>query len=159
MNKLTTFILTILLSSLPVIANAQVNGYLKAFITAEDPETLEYWYDHTADCTWTEVEAKNVIEGVIKRSRIKTEHGAGGPNRVFLNITARCLEITTRGHTAYLDVRFGEYNSVRGSLLYEKSYGNLLTTPSKQFGLNELKTYIENAVTDFVEVNFLSETD
>jgi len=159
MKKLTTFILTILLSSLPVIANAQVNGYLKAFITAEDPETLQYWYSHSPDCPWTEAEAENVIEGVINRSRIKTEHGTGGPNRVYLNSIASCLGVNTMGHTAFLDVRFGEYNSVKGSLLYEESYGGLLTTPSKQYGLNQLKTFIENAVTDFVEVNFLSESN
>ncbi len=70
MKKLTTFILTILLSSLPVIANAQLFDSLKKFITAEDPETLHYWYAHGSDCPWTEAEAKNVIEGVIKRCRI-----------------------------------------------------------------------------------------
>ena len=158
MNKLTTFILTILLSSLPVIANAQIFDGLKKFITAEDPETLHYWYNHGSDCPWTEAEAKNVIEGVIKRSRIKTEHGTGGPNKVYLNTTAGCLA-SSRGYAANFDVMFGDYDLATGALLYEYEYGGLLTTPSKQFGLDSLKTFIENAVTDFVEVNFLSESN
>ena len=154
MNKL---ILTILLSCLPAIANAQLSDSLKAFITADDPETLEYWYTHNNECPWTEAEAENVIEGVIKRSRIKTEHGTGGPNKVYLNNVASCLETNSGGHAVFLNIKFGEYGA-RGSLLYEKSYGGILTMPSKQFGLDSLKIFIEDAVTDFVEVNFLSES-
>jgi len=154
MNKLTTFILTILLSSLPVIANAQVSFKVKTFITATDPETLHYWYTHGSECPWTEAEAENVIEGVIKRSRIKTEHNLGGPNKFYLNTTALCLGTSAGGHAVNFDVKFAT-----GSLLFEHSYGSVLMTSSKQFGLNQLKTYIENAVTDFVEVNFLSESN
>ena len=159
MKKLTTFILTILLSFIPTIANAQLGDLFRAFITADDPETLHYWYRHYSDCPWTEAEAENVIEGVIKRSRIKTAHDLGGPNKVYLNTTARCLGTSAGGHAVNFDVKFGDYDSATGSLLFEYSYGGLLTTPSKQFGLDSLKIYIENAVTDFVEVNFLSESN
>ena len=139
------------------MANAQVSDSLKAFITADDPNTLEYWYTHDSECPWAEEEAKSVIEGVIKRSRIKTEHGTGGPNNVYLNNIARCLEANVGGHVAFFNIMFGDYGA-RGSLLFEKPYGGILTMPSKQFGLESLKSLVEGAVTDFVEVNFLSES-
>jgi hypothetical protein len=42
-------------------------------------------------------------------------------------------------------------------VLYEKPYGGLLSMgkEDKNFALESLKSYIEAAVTDFVEVNFL----
>ena len=60
--------------------------------------------------------------------------------------------------SAFFDIMFGDYGA-RGSLLYEKSYGGILTMSSKQFGLDSLKSSVEDAVTDFIEVNFLSESN
>jgi len=99
-----------------------------------------------------------LIEGVIKRSRIKTAKGLGGPNGFYLNVILSCMTLGSgsqeTGYTVHRQIMYGDY-----PLLYEKDYGgnSLGALTDKQYFLNLLKGGIENAVTDFVEVNFLSE--
>ena len=58
--------------------------------------------------------------------------------------------------SVFFDIKFGE-----GLLLYMRSYGGLLGggNNSKQMFLRSLQTYVERAITDFVEVNFLSDSN
>jgi hypothetical protein len=97
-----------------------------------------------------------VIEGVIKRSRIKTELGVGGPNSLYLNVYVFCTKMTTDrdlGYAVDIDITYGDT-----PVLFDKLYGSLLVgnMDDKQYFLNYLQKYTEEAVTDFVEVNFLS---
>jgi hypothetical protein len=149
--------LLILLLFVSTTATAQLSDQFKKWITAEDPETLEYWYTHDFDCPWSKAEAEEVIAGVIKRSRIKTSHGTGGVNRFYLNTVVQCLESMSvggdlRGYSVNFEIYYGNF-----PVLYEKPYGGLLSMgkEDKNFALESLKSYIEAAVTDFVEVNFL----
>jgi hypothetical protein len=67
-----------------------------------DPNELEYLYaQRGSDCPFTPQEAKNVIEGVIKRSRIRTAEGIGGNNDLYLNIEAICLATETTSGGAF----------------------------------------------------------
>ena len=154
MKKLLT---TIILLCFSVIANAQLSDSFVNFLKVNDPNLLEYYYSHSDECPWTEPEAKQIIEGVIKRSRIRTAHGLGFGNDLYLNIDANCLRLTNGSGYAVV------FNVVDGSfpMLYENPYGGLLASGSnaKSYSLNTFKTMIENAVTDFVEVNFLSDSN
>ena len=154
MNRLTLAALLLCLSG---AANTQIPNSLRAFIKADDPNTLEYYYADNTDCPWTEQEAQSVIEGVIKRSRINTAHGLGGPNNFYLSVVSSCLATGSSsmdtGYSVYHEIMFGDF-----PFLHQKRYGNILSGAmnNNQFYLNALKMYVENAITDFVEVNFLS---
>ena len=158
MKKLLTAITLLCFS---VGADAQLTDRFKAFLKVTDPNELQYLYTHQSpDCPFTSQEAANVIEGVIKRSRIRTALGIGRNNAIYLNIESSCIEDNTTsgrvlGYSVFFDINFGD-----GVMLYAKPYGNLLgggVSSSRQFFLNSLQDYVENAVTDFVEVNFLSD--
>jgi len=150
-----------LLFCFSTIANAQISGNLKAFFKVEDPNTLNYWYSHYDDCPWGEVEAEREIEGVIKRSRLRTEHSVSGSNNLYLNVDVLCLSLESIagnpiGYSVNFEIMYGDY-----PMLYEVRYGNLLSVglDGKQSRLDSLKQFVEKAVTDFVEVNFLSESN
>lgn len=154
MNKLLT---TIILLCFSVGANAQqLPPRYKAFLKVTDPNELPYWYSHDDKCPWTEPEAKQIIEGVIKRSRIRTRHDIGGVNDIYLDNKVFCLDLdNNRGYAVHFNIGYGDY-----PMLYEWAYGGLLTGgTSKFFFLDSLQTMIENAITDFVEVNFLSDSN
>lgn len=154
MNKLAFAVL--LFCSSTVAGAQQLSEQIAAFIKAEDPNALEYWYEQSPDCPWTDREAKNVIEGVIKRSRIKTAEGLGGPNRFNLDVKIRCMIISTgaSGYVVDRRVMFGA-----SPYLFANNYGAIAVgaRSDKQYFLGLLKEDIEIAVTEFVEVNFLSQ--
>lgn len=153
MKRLFFAILLVCFSS---TLNAQVNEGLAIFIKADDPNTLEYFYVHDDTCPWSAEAAENVIEGVIKRSRINTREGLGGPNNFHLNVGVTCIENEGLGHAANLRIHYADL-----PVFHFWAYGSLIMfgADSKQYALDRLKNYIELAVTDFVEVNFLSESN
>jgi len=139
---------------------AQLDDRFADFIRAEDPEVLGYWYSHDDACPWEKGEVTNLIEGIIKRSRIKPEPALGLTNGFYLNIDLACLEASIRarsiGYMFEASVMYGDY-----PMLYEREYGALQVFPNDnpEYGFNNLRSYIEDAVTDFIEVNFLSSED
>lgn len=157
MNKLLT---TLALLCFSVGANAQPTNSELAFLKVDDPNVLEYSYNYTPSCPFTPAEATQIIEGVIIRSRIRTSLGLGGVNDIYLDVSARCLLIGSdtidTGYVINWNISYGDY-----PLIQNFDYGNLVTggLDGKPFFLQRLQTYTENAITDFVEVNFLSDSN
>ena len=154
MNKL---LITITLLCFSVGANAQLDENFKNFLKVTDPNELPYWYSHQDECPWTEPEAEQIIEGVIKRSRIRTRHSINEVSGIYLNVKTICMDVGDNlGYATFFQIEYGAY-----PMLYEKSYGGLLTggSDSKSYFLDRLQTSIEDAITDFVEVNFLSDSN
>jgi hypothetical protein len=155
LNKL---VFTVLLCCFSALANAQqLPSTFNEFVKSSDPNTLEYFnVSETEECPWTFADAVGVIEGVINRSRINT-YGARFSKDPWLKVAYRCIKLgSERGWAVNFDVKFG-----RDKYLFDKDYGNILigSMDSNQFYLDNLKRYVENAVTDFVKVNFLSNSN
>jgi hypothetical protein len=155
MKKLLT---TITLLCFSVGANAQLIDEFKAFLKVTDPNVLEYYYVHDeTECLWAGSEARQIIEGVIKRSRIRTSEGIGGVNEIYLSVYVNCMALSDNfGYAAYFNVKYGDY-----PLLYDRPYGGMLVggINDKSRVLDSLQSMIGDAITDFVEVNFLSDSN
>jgi len=95
-----------------------------------------------------------VIEGVIKRSRIRTGQGLSYTDP-YLDVKTSCLT-AFGGYAIYMQIRFA-----KGFVLWDSNFGGIMTAPEddsgKQYLLNNLRDSLEEAITDFVEVNFLSD--
>lgn len=94
-----------------------------------------------------------MIEGVIKRSRITPGRGLASINDFYLDTSPHCFDLSKtadlEGHVVHFEVMYGDY-----PLFYDKSYGTM-GSGSKEFLLNAFKSFLEDAITDFLEVNFL----
>ena len=157
MSKLLT---TIILLCFSVGANAQLRF---DFIKVTDFDFLDYVLGMSSSCPFAEQEAMDVIEGVIIRSRIRAEVGYSLDhffNEPYLDIKTTCLETRVggrlTGYTVAYEVRFG-----KGNMLWDYNYGNIYTDQpnNKQNFLNVLSIDTEAAITDFVKVNFLSDSN
>jgi len=137
---------------------AQLDPRFVEVITVSDRDNLDYWYSHSEPCPWSEDEAVSLIEGVIKRSRIKPSRSINLLNEVYLDVGVVCVDITVggggivAGRSIYARVMFGDY-----PMLYDRDYGSLWVMPSddSDVALMKIRGAVEQAITDFVEVNFL----
>ncbi|MFN3237682.1 MAG: hypothetical protein ACE37D_11570 [Pseudomonadales bacterium] len=146
-----------ILVSAPLYAQDYQLEFFREFIEKDDPDTLDYWYTHGEACPWSESEGTEVITGVLKRSRVLPTQGLGKANGVYLFAKSTCLELAHEfGFAVNFYVVFGEVGD-KGSIVYDKDYGGLGSgaPDDKRFFLDSLRSSVEAAVTDFIEVNFL----
>lgn len=153
MNKLLT---TITLLCFSVAVNAQIieTEQVFNFLKVDDPTTLNYNYFHMSDCPFTEMQANNIIESVIERYRI-TPVNTSSLDDLYLKVYPFCVSV--RGYVAYdYGIGFG-----RGFLEYSQGYLTAGSMPEDRnvYALNELRAGIEEAIEDFVTVNFLSDSN
>ena len=152
-------IIKIILLCFAVGVNGQVPDALSAFIKVTEPDNFRYFYKQTTECPFTEQEAVNVVEGVVKRSRIRP-YKMILPTSLHLNLSTVCIwnlvGDRVAGYSVMFNIRYGDY-----PMLIEPDYGGLRigSRDDKEFFLNSFTRYVENAITDFVEVNFLSDSN
>ena len=134
---------------LPVVAQE----FLYPALIRANPNELAYFSYIGDDCPLTDQEAKDVIEGVFIRSRIKPLVGyAWLDDDLYLSISLECLLLDNNNPVFSIDVNYGNA-TIDPSVLYDFDFGSL-GIGAKDFIRDGLKTNVENAITVFIKANF-----
>jgi hypothetical protein len=127
--------------------------WLALGLKSPTPNQLAYWVDIASDCEITEDEAISLVDGVLIRSRIKPlSQSLGREASLYLNIRLYCLPVESRNPIFQIAINFARWTPYP-PILYENTYRNL-GYGDKEFVSQALKETIEDAITDFIKVNF-----
>lgn len=153
------FFLTIITAMLPTLAKAgDMPEWYKTVLKQENPNTLSYAVvGELNNCRTPKAEIESLIEGVLMRSRIKPSTDLRNP--LVLVAKIRCLPLISNGvdqGTAF-DIRMSYSNFFPPPIVqYFISYGSVGTWGGEDNYFKEaVKQFTEEAVTDYVKVNFL----
>jgi len=161
MNKLLT---TITLLCFSVAFGSQVKAQsdqaiLFDFVKQQDPDFLPYFVTQTDDCPSTQAAAEEVIEGVIIRSRVRTAVRDIGYPDLYINVGLTCIESQSGAIAIALEVYFGKYPMLLGGGITNYSQILLGSSSDRQNFLGSIRISIEEAMTDYVEANFLLDSN
>jgi hypothetical protein len=116
-----------------------------------DPNTLGYVARFEEDaCVITERELKDAVASVIKESEVEPKPGRRGD--VHLSVSVRCLDVDQTSVFS-LAVQFGKKDS-DSTVLYVKDYGKIFAAMEADVVLQNTKTAVEAAMTDYTLANF-----
>lgn len=128
-------------------------GWLNQALESPTPNQLAYWASAGDDCPMTSDEVAEIVDGVFIRSRIKPlRDEIFSEGSLYLNVTVSCLTSDSSIHIFDSNVIFGVYNP-QPPILYEYQYGKY-GTGDASFIRSSMQTSVENAVTDYIRVNF-----
>ncbi|MBU2955071.1 hypothetical protein [Marinobacter sp. F3R08] len=143
----------------PSLANANdLPEWYKTVLKQESPNTLSYAVVGGLDqCRTQKSEIESLIEGVLIRSRIKPSTDLSNPLVLIAKI--RCAGLSSNGVDlgAAFDIRvaFSRFQPLP-VVDYFISYGSIGTWGGEDnFFKDSVKQFVEEAVTDYVTVNFL----
>jgi hypothetical protein len=152
MHRLATILPLLLAAAAPVHAEELPDWYAKA-IKKDDPNELAYSLGIQDDCPFTNAKAKEIVEGVFVRSRVKpTEDWR--VDHIYLSVTVQCIRDPERfDFFAYqIDVMFGAIRS-NEAVLFDKPFGNYGYTSSSEIQ-RTLKNGVEKAINAYLKANF-----
>ena len=110
------------------------------------------------DCPFTQAETKVVIEGVIIRSRVRTAVRDFGYPDLYIDVGLTCIESQSGAIAIALEVYFGKYPMLwQGITSYSSVF--LGGSSDKQNFLGSIRISIEEAMTDYVQANFLLDSN
>ena len=139
--------LAVLMLYFSASSNADIPDTLRTFIKADEPESLQYSLVQNSACLWADHEAKDVVEGVIKRSRISPSLGGGGSNKFYLSVVVTCSVLKSVANRDVYAIHFDVgYINANADVKYDRNYGGLVVTvvASKEQLLGDLKEYVES---------------
>lgn len=117
------------------------------------PDELAYYIGVDDECLITESDAASVIEGVMVRSRIRPlMNEIFEDDILYLSIMLACLSTEDNNPAYTLDMYFGRYMP-EPPVLYDRDYGSL-GIGDADYLLESLKEGVEEAITDYIKVNF-----
>lgn len=127
---------------------------LHKVIKVKDPGKLVVLVYSESTCPLTADEIYEITDGVLIRSRIKPIHYISEEHELglYLDISLKCIKKNSDFYTFVSDVYFAD-SSGDVNVLYDYSFGNYGNAP-KEFIKQEVKSYIEDAVTQYVKANF-----
>ena len=148
--------LLLILLTLSTAAQAELEEWYKKAIKVPSPNELSLFSFVSRDCkAMTGAELRSIAEGVLIRSRIKplpvNEHVNNSTKYpIFLEVSLDCFDKTP--YQFDLDIEFGKAEP-GAVLLFSRSYGAF-----GRYGTERMKAAVkeevENAITDYVKVNF-----
>jgi len=142
-----------LMAAMPMSFAREMPEWLNEAIKSPTPNQLAYFIGVGSDCEITKDEAISLVDGVLIRSRIKPlAQSFGGEASLYLNIRLECLLMESRNPIFQININFARWTPYP-PILYDHIYGTM-GYGSKEYVSQNLKEYIENAITDFIKVNF-----
>jgi len=149
-SRLNLCVLALLLVSNVAHGGFPPSWYMNALEKA-DPNTLDYVARFEEDaCVITERELKDAVASVIKESEVEPKPGRRG--EVHLSVSVRCLDVDQTSVFS-LAIQFGRKDS-DSTVLYVKDYGEIFAAMEADVVLQNTKTAVEAAMTDYTLANF-----
>ena len=132
---------------------SEMPEWLPLAIKSPTPNQLAYWVAVAQDCEITKDEAISLVDGVLIRGRIKPlSQSLGSEASLYLNIVIDCMPGESRNPIYVININFARWTS-HPPILFDWPYGTFGIGP-KEFSSQHLKEQVEDAVTDFIKVNF-----
>ena len=153
MKKILIFTLLLFISPLLQAAEDYPDEFLKA-IKVKNPDQLDVYYYAATECPLTKHELKELVSGVLIRSRVKPLLGVEWVfDSLYLNVALSCIERKSTNQWIYkFDIYFGRWD-VEPPISYQSDYDSFGIGP-KQFIKDHVKENVENAMTAFIKANF-----
>ena len=157
--------------------------FLSVNVSAEDnmkymlkpePDWLGYSVVNGDDCPTTKSEVEKAVEGVFVRARIEpaknvsrvidaewTKYGAGANDKIeeviYLGVILNCLELDKSNPVFNLSLYFSKWIEDPDGLFHVKFGKEYGTTGmgGRKYILDAVKDRTENALTDYIKVNFI----
>lgn len=149
-SRLNLCVCLLLLVSSVAYGGFPPSWYLNALEKA-DPKILGYVARFEEDaCLITERELKDAVAGVIKRSEVEPTPGHRG--KVHLNVSVKCLDVDQTSVFS-LAIQFGRKDS-DVVVFYVKDYGEIFAAREADAVLQNIKTAVDAAMTDYTLANF-----
>ena len=118
----------------------------------ENPETLSAVVAVGIECPFTETEAKEVVHGVLIRSRLRPRDWS--TETLFIGVAVDCLETTNSGLFIYdADVSFFRWEFSRMLEEVTGDYSNFGIGRRADI-LGSIRESVEGLVTDYLQANF-----
>jgi len=155
MKKLL-LVITCLLFSANSHAEELPDWYAKV-LKVKNPNELAYYAYVDTECGITGNQLQETIEDIMIRSRIKpvltTNSSALTTNSpIYLRVVAECGLMDDDDRIYNLSIDFARYIP-KPAVLYDMPYGSFGVAPADLI-LNKVKNYTEEAITDYIKVNF-----
>lgn len=149
-SRLNSCVLSLLLVTNVAHGGFPPSWYMNALEKA-DPNILGYVARFEEDaCVITERELKDAVANIIKGSEVKPEPGRRG--EVHLSVGVRCLDVDQKSVFS-LAIQFGKKES-DSTVLYVKDYGEIFAAMGADAVLQNIKSAVEAAMTDYTLANF-----
>ena len=162
------FVIALLLS-----VNVSAEDNMKYMLKPE-PDWLGYSVVNGDDCPTTKSEVEKAVEGVFVRARIEpaknvsrvidaewTKYGAGANDKIeeviYLGVILNCLELDKSNPVFNLSLYFSKWIEDPDGHFHVKFGKDYGTTGmgGRKYILDAVKDRTENALTDYIKVNFI----
>jgi hypothetical protein len=151
-TKILILILGFLLFSTFAVAKEDALPWLRKEIKVHAHEKLMFSVSAYDDCPLTENEISQIVQGVLIRSRLKSEKVEGKGAQLYLSVSLRCTKPQNSLYVFSSDIYFAKWKSA--PILIQPNFGRV-GDAKKQTIRNSLKESIEGAVTVYIATNFM----
>lgn len=149
-SRLNSCVFSLLLVSSAAFGGFPPSWYMNALEKA-DPNILGYVARFEDDaCLISERDLQNAVAGVIRESEVEPMSGRRG--KVHLSVSVRCFDVDQTSVFS-LAIQFGRKDS-NVVVLYVKDYGTIFAARDSDAVLQNVKTTVESAMTDYTLANF-----
>ena len=126
--------------------------WFKTAFKKDNPNELAYYAGSDDDCPIDDERVRDIVEGVLVRSRIKPLGGTEWTSApLYLSVMLNCMKLEGNNPIFTMRIAFGKLIPI--PILYDHSFGYFGTRP-KDFIESRLKDRVENAITAYIKVNF-----
>ena len=121
----------------------------------DNPEGLHFFAVANDDCFVSNEVLEETVEGVLIRSRIKPLRDFEPPPMLTLTVKLNCMSSENSTQLFAYNI---QYLLPIGLMVSDNEYG-AFGSANKETILNSLKGNIEQAITDYIKVNFIDKKD
>ena len=166
MRNRTTVILGLLVSLCMMTGNVHGQETPLGHLKKDNPNELIVLFNQHHDCVGS---YEQVVNNVLAQSRIKRQEEPSGHDKVMLYVAVLCLPIKNRNGIVFnIEVNYVSKVPVIDPqpeemswtmITHSPKYGNFGFTTHDEFEAeqiitNSIRQFVENALTDYLKVNF-----
>lgn len=135
------------------------SGHINAneLLKKVDPKELSYSVIISSDCLVEQRDAERVVEDVFLSSGIKPNNHTWYSDAIHLRVSISCIEIPNGYPVFFTNAVFVDYTpSVRHFYAVLSKEYSRLGRGAKYIALKSVGISVENAITDFIKINFMT---